>query len=143
MKHFITLIAFTFLSFSGFSQNVIDVNFEKYWNSFSEYTIPDIEIIEQREREKFEIAKFRNKIRDSIKNELIEVYQLSNDIHTNFVIIEDHLQIEFEALGIPYISYESINTNVINKEHWIDHHTRKIVEHKMARVEQELKEFYD
>lgn len=116
--------------------------FDHYWNSLSEHNHAYSE--QKIEDEKIELSKIKNLLYQNIHKELAEVKELSSDVITNFAIIEDHFHQEFEALGLLYTSYEHHENNSnMPKVHWVNHHTNKIIEHKLARVEKEMKEIYD
>lgn len=144
MKHLpLSLFVLFFCIENSFAQDHISQEaFDHYWNSLNEHN--HMYTQQQKEEEKLEISKIRDLIHQSIHNELEEVKELSSDIVTNFAVIEDHFYQEFEALGLAYTRYEQHeNRSSMPKEHWVDHHTNKIIEYKLAHIEKEIKEFYD
>ncbi|MBD0399897.1 hypothetical protein [Flammeovirga sp. EKP202] len=144
MKTLSLSIILTFVSLlSAHAQNNITQEaFDVYWNSLSE----DNNIYSQQkiEQEKQEIQKIRKLIQESIRQELQEVRELSSDLITNFAVIEDLFNQEFQKLGLSYTHYaNSKQKHDIALESWVDEHTNQILKYKLSHAEEEISNFYD
>ncbi len=79
---------------------------------------------------------FHKQVEDHILNESPILQNLQTNIETNFIIIEDIMQLEFEELGTKYVSYATIHKNGdYPKDKWLQEKNEELKELKMLNLE--------
>lgn len=79
---------------------------------------------------------FHKQVEEHILNESPILQNLQANIETNFIIIEDIMQLEFEELGTKYIDYASTHRNGdYPKDKWLQEKNEELKELKILNLE--------
>ncbi|OHX67601.1 hypothetical protein [Flammeovirga pacifica] len=139
------IISFLLFSFTSFGQNNTDHldDSERNWNDLKSYALKS-QLEQLTDNEKYEILQLRITLREFVNKELEIIENLSQNLLTNFVIIEDHFRNEFFELDLHYLDYDDQHPDYkITKEEWVQFHTEKIKNYKISLYDIEIEDMYD
>ena len=78
---------------------------------------------------------FHKQLKEEILQESPVIQELTSNIETNFIIIEDMMRLEFEELGTNYIDYEAVHPkNDYPKDKWIVEKNKELNELKLLSL---------